>query len=179
MWERLKHAIKAGRAAAAEAEAPLFSASEPTSQSAGPVTRPVSVPGQIETVSDVEPDPLLALLVLDEAGPATPELTRRHLEAAKSASTGALFIVGARSELDFFSDRTLLCEYLPSHEDIYRATEERADVIALYRQHRLRLIFDKWRVEDCRWVGDSAGELVARLQTEKDGAQRPIRFHKM
>jgi hypothetical protein len=164
MLNRLKRALEAGKTAVAEDQV---------------LPQPIlpdlmSEPAQAAPTA--EPDPLLGLLMLNDVGPAAPELTQKHLKAAKSAGTRALFIVGAETEMDFFADRTLLCEYLPSHQDIFRATEERPDVIALYRQYRFQLILDKWRVTDCRWVGEDAADLIA--QTKLNG-QRPIRFRKM
>ena len=165
MLDRLKRAMDAGRTAVAEAD----SVSKP----------PANVPALPQPAPQAEPVPLLALLVLDETGAATPELVQRRHAAAQKAGTKALFIVGSASEADFFPKQSLLCEYIPSHEEIFRATEERADVIQLYRQHRLRLILDKWRVEHCDWTGPSAGELVARMAADKDGAARPVRFRQI
>ena len=169
MLQRIRQAIEAGRTAVLQADAERVDTSGyPQEMTNKSEFSPPATPKEV--------DPVLALLALDELGSAAPELTRKHLAAAKAAGTRALFITGSASELDFFPDRSLLCEYLPSHQEIFGATEERSDVITLYRQHRLQLILDKWRVQDCNWIGDSAAELIPTKMSE---ATRPVRFHKI
>lgn len=177
MLERIKRALDAGRRAAAEAD---LSAVEPVPEGRSESLLLSQPQPPFEPAPDVdapEPEPLHALLVLDEVGSAADEVTRRCIADAKVAGTKALFVLSSNSDLDF-PDCNLLCEFLPTHEEIFRATEERADVIDLYRQHRLRLILDKWRVRECRWIGESAADLVAKLNANKDSAKRPVVFRK-
>lgn len=147
MLERLRQAIEAGHSAVAE----TLGVAEPAEK------------------------PILALLVLDEIGPPAAKLRQRHLAAAEAEGSRALFILGPKSELEH-PGLDLLCEYLPSPEDLARTTGERPDLIRRYREARLRLILDKWGVRECRWIGESAAEFVDAWCEVDDPTRRPVRF---
>jgi hypothetical protein len=125
--------------------------------------------------SDPAPQPVLALLALDETDPGFEGMRDRHLAAARAIGARALFVLSPHSARDF-AGAGLLCEFLPLPEDLARTTGDGPGAIALYRQNRLRLILDKWGVQECRWTGDSAADLVAAWSPERDPRLRPIRF---
>lgn len=116
-----------------------------------------------------------ALLILDELGPLADETRQRHLASASAAGHRALFILGPEAELEHH-DLSLLCEFIPRGYDLAASTGQRPDTILRYRQARLGLILDKWNVTECRWVGDSAEELIESLPTDGHGQMRQTRF---
>jgi len=147
MLNRLRDAIEAGRSAVVDAEAEKAA----------------------------EEQPVDALLVLDELGPLADETRKRHIDAASAAGHRPLLILGPDSELEH-NDLAQLCEFLPRAEDIVLATGYRPDAIRQYRLARLRLIFEKWRITECRWIGDSALEVV-EFWTESDNpVERKVTF---
>lgn len=147
MLEKIKQAVEAGKTAVAEAS------------------------GETEAAEK----PVMALLVLDAMGPTAEGFRRRHLDAAAAAGARALFILGPKSELEH-PDLDLLCEYLPSPEDVARTTGERPDGIRRYVRARLRLILDKWSVRECRWIGETAAEMVDNWNNAGDPMRRPVEF---
>lgn len=118
---------------------------------------------------------LVALMVLDELGPMADDTRARHLDAVSASGKRALFILGPDAELEHASLK-ILCEFLPRSQDIALTTGQRADVILRYRLARLRQILDKWEVEECRWIGDQAAELVAAWNADPNAPLPPVRF---
>lgn len=166
MLNRIKHALDAAKAAAAENEGP------------GAPKAPDSLP-QTSKGEDDHPPPLYALIALDEIGAGGDEIARQHIADARSRNLRAIFVLSTDSDFDIPHDPDHVREYIPAHEDIYRATMERPDVIELYRQYRFRLVLDKWRVREGRWIGESAGDLIARYRAESDPSKRPIQFRQI
>jgi hypothetical protein len=151
MFGRFRRAVEAGRAAIGATPPPSDAGASP------------SLP------------PMLALLALDEIGPGAAGLRDRHLSAARAQGARALFILSPDSAPDL-ADNTLLCEFLPLPEDLARTTGDPPEIVGAYRHNRLRLILDKWSVSECRWIGESAAELVDGWTPEADLRLRPIRF---
>lgn len=150
MFERVRGAIEAGRAAVAEAEG-------------GPAERE---------------KPALALLVLDEPGPDADRLTQRHIAAAEKAGRRALFVLGPASQGDL-GRLDLTCEFLPLAEEIGLSLKEHPDVVADYLIARLSAMFVKWQVSECLWTGLRAGELVERWRTADMPGPKSVEFREI
>lgn len=160
--------------AATEPSAPT-AAETPALSPASP-SRAIPIPTAVAAKLAPEPEPKLALIALDPMGPSAPDIRAAHLTACAKARLEPLFILGKDTPSPLFLDHSILCEYLPSHEEIFRMTQERADVITLYRLRRLQLMLDKWRVKDALWLGPEAGDLAAKLTESKDRTKRMVRF---
>ena len=103
------------------------------------------------------------------------DVRARHFDAAAASGQRPLLILGPEAELEH-SSLQFLCEFLPRSQDIVRATGERPDTVLRYRMTRLNLIFDKWDVAQCRWIGVSAAEIVEAWTAEKTAERRDILF---
>lgn len=144
MLKRIKEAIEAGRNAVAEAETP------------------------------VAPKPgVLALIVLDELGDGAAPVRQRHAQAAQSQGAKPLLILGPLSDHEHPRNGDLR-EYLPRLEDLARTTAARPDALTHYLSARLSLILDKWDVRECRYIGETAAELVEVALQDK--SRRPVNF---
>ena len=144
MRERIRAAMEAGRRAVAEAEA-----------------------------SRAGPPEVLALLVLDELGVAADALRQRHLEAAKAAGARPLLVLGPLSEHEHPPGGELR-EALPLPQHLARATGATPDAVTQYLGTRLGLILEKWTVAECRWIGETAAQIV---ETAADApGTAPVRF---
>ncbi len=132
-----------------------------------------SAVSEIQSAAEVQN--LSALLILDELGPMAEDVRARHFDAAAASGQRPLLILGPEAELEH-SSLQFLCEFLPRSQDIVRATGERPDTVLRYRMTRLNLIFDKWDVAQCRWIGVSAAEIVEAWTAEKTAERRDILF---
>lgn len=131
--------------------------------------------GPAELANDASLPPILALLALDEIGPNANSLRDRHQAAAQEQGAQPLFILNPESSPDFLV-ANLLCEFLPLAADLAQTTGDTPAVVEKYLQTRMRIILDKWGVRECRWIGESAAELIEPWTRGDNLALRPVAF---
>lgn len=116
-----------------------------------------------------------ALLILNEMGPLADQVRVRFLTGAQNAGHRAILILGPDSELEH-PDLSQVCEFLPRVEDLAKIAGRRPAAIERYRLNRLRLILSKWGVNECRWIGDDAADLVEAWNSSAEPVARPVTF---
>jgi hypothetical protein len=99
----------------------------------------------------------------------------KHVNAARQAAAIPVLISSA-TDIPVVDTVGIVYEHLPLASDIYEATREAPEVVALYLLRRLELIFDKWLITDCSWLGQEAEELVSLRASRLDLARGRVRL---